>query len=491
VLSILGWAGGHGLAIIITLIILLLHTVCVSQEGMSKGGEGCGQKAAGSVSLECSQSVRTSAQHGEEVYSDAAGAQPMFISSILCYIVGMRGVSSAKDLKDIIMQFYSNEQVCVAKEQISNIIRDLKLDGIPTCRKRYFSKEFPQQKADRDVDDLLGVFTHLDEQGQDTLLPTFVVDRPNVMPTRHIMEGELGAVLANISQLDAKCASLQITIDKLTAIITTMNEGVTRGPRGADAPPTDRVGPSTVWRGQAPLNRLLFARQGLLNDNGGESDGTSGQSEGDMTEVLSKRKERKKRKLAASPPNLIRETSPTTLGHVGHRPSFTMHQASVHHPMTKVRPKPLIIGSSNTPSLAAASSLYLHKGVYRIANVGGSSTVEGMQDYLKALGIRVMSCFDRTPANSRIENNKIYRVCILNIDRPKLLNSENWATGIDIQNWVFDKKKQATAGGGGATPAPGLIEDPSAAIQRTGAPLNSAQETERADMDMSENGGGD
>jgi len=99
--------------------------------------------------------------------------------------------------------------------------------------------------------------------------------------------------------------------------------------------------------------------------------------------------------------------------------------------------RPLMIGASNSTTMSAGAKLTLSKVVYRISNVGGRVSEKDMTEYLKIIGVRVLTCFDRTSVNARIKNNKSFRICILAVDKHKLLNESNWDVGITIQAWVF------------------------------------------------------
>jgi len=56
------------------------------------------------------------------------------------------------------------------------------------------------------------------------------------------------------------------------------------------------------------------------------------------------------------------------------------------------------------------------------------------------MGVRVISCFDRTSANAVSEDNKSFRICIIDADKEKFLSGDNWSVGISIQKWIFKPK---------------------------------------------------
>jgi len=104
--------------------------------------------------------------------------------------------------------------------------------------------------------------------------------------------------------------------------------------------------------------------------------------------------------------------------------------------------KILVIGNSTTTGVKAAKKINLPKEVYRIGNIDSAFTIDHKMDYLKVIGVRVISCFDRTSENSRFADNSTFLDCILSVDKSKLLFPDNWSTGISIQKWVFRPKEQ-------------------------------------------------
>ena len=109
--------------------------------------------------------------------------------------------------------------------------------------------------------------------------------------------------------------------------------------------------------------------------------------------------------------------------------------------LSGAKSRPLIFGHSITAALKASKTLYVKKSVYCIGNVDAMYTADILRDYIESCGVRVTSCFDRTSINARINDKKTFRVCILDMDREKLLSPDNWAVGISIQKWIFKPKE--------------------------------------------------
>ena len=119
-------------------------------------------------------------------------------------------------------------------------------------------------------------------------------------------------------------------------------------------------------------------------------------------------------------------------------------------PRTLVQKKVVIIHST-TSTIRAAKVLNIKKAVFRIGNIDSCYSAENVKSYVESLGVRAISCFERTSENARVADNKSFRICIFDADKALLLCESNWFVGISIQRWVFKPKKdsqEAAAAGG-------------------------------------------
>jgi hypothetical protein len=144
---------------------------------------------------------------------------------------------------------------------------------------------------------------------------------------------------------------------------------------------------------------------------------------------------------------------------------------------TQKRSKPtktLMIGHSTTTAIKASKVLSVAKSVYRIGNIDSCYTADDMKDYVESLGVRVVSCFERTSDKTRQMDSKSFRICIFEADRSILLDDSNWTVGISIQLWVFKPKTDVQ--NPAAATAVGLMETTGYATVNQGA-LSSAENT--------------
>ena len=166
----------------------------------------------------------------------------------------------------------------------------------------------------------------------------------------------------------------------------------------------------------------------------------------------------------------------------------TSYYAIVAAPPVKrptAAPKTLIIRQLQTSALKASKTLYIKKSVYRIGNIDAVYEASDLQQYIESLGVRVISCFER---RNVMTDNKTFRVCIMDVDRDKLLSSENWSIGISIQRWVFrpkpevDEEEEVDDGDSPGAPPPAnkksraddTTDDGAAAVGEVGGTTESA-----------------
>jgi len=132
---------------------------------------------------------------------------------------------------------------------------------------------------------------------------------------------------------------------------------------------------------------------------------------------------------------------------------------------------PMLIGrktdssSQATAAGIAAAKPYISKKFFCIDNVAINSTVEDITQFVKKLGVTVLSCYSADPRRTRWQvkhgimptDRKTYRLCVPREECQRLINADEWPAHIAITPWQFwkSKKKRDDAGdnamAGGAT----------------------------------------
>jgi len=107
-----------------------------------------------------------------------------------------------------------------------------------------------------------------------------------------------------------------------------------------------------------------------------------------------------------------------------------------------------MLDASSTSHFKAAKNLREKKAVFRLGNIADVYNTVDVTSQMETLGIRVVSCFELPKRAFLPAGNKQFRICIFAVDRHILLNCDNWAAGITIQEWIFKPKTVETDAAG-------------------------------------------
>jgi hypothetical protein len=112
----------------------------------------------------------------------------------------------------------------------------------------------------------------------------------------------------------------------------------------------------------------------------------------------------------------------------------------------------MIIGASSTCSLKASKTLILKKTVYHLGNIDSVYSTKDIEEYIRSLGVHLISCFELKHADRQPMDNKAFRVCVIAADKDKLCDTNNWSVGVSLREW-FHKPK----GTGGLGPSAAAV----------------------------------
>ena len=126
---------------------------------------------------------------------------------ILCVILTCKfGKTQAKLLKTSLLDFYNPDVLSAAKLQLiadsQKVKSTISLPHIPKQRQG-------DNRVARDVDILL---TNLDENALLSVLPTYVSDWPDNMPSTRLHEGDLGVLMSLLDKMDDRMQLLESAI---------------------------------------------------------------------------------------------------------------------------------------------------------------------------------------------------------------------------------------------------------------------------------------
>ena len=418
----------------------------------------------------------------------AGVARPMVVDAPLCFMLSKWGRLPQADLKDLAVGFYTAEQIFTSKELLSLNLVALKIEGIPQLKLRRIAKGTAELRNRKEIEDLVELISFSDDKRALGLLDKYVTDNADAIPSPRICESDLIAIMRKLNSIENHCNELQDKLDKVTDVSRATTLAVEKLNTNKEPPPNISIG--GPWNSNLPRGGLWNSDIFCRNHNAtsslqsavaftakltqhpapshlacesvmSESDGAATMSESEFTAVENRKTRRlnKRARTATSSPvymtaaqivaNGNGASSNNTLQATGPVAPTASHLAGQNK---KANDRIVMVGRSTTSRMTAAVKLTTPKEVFRISNIDGAFTAKDMEDYLEFIGVHVQTCFDRTPLVARKKNNKVFRVCILSIDKDKLLSENNWSRGIIIQKWIFNTGKDARGQGGDVPP---------------------------------------
>ena len=146
-------------------------------------------------------------------------------------------------------------------------------------------------------------------------------------------------------------------------------------------------------------------------------------------------------------------------------PQHQQQQQQQKPSATKRRSTTTLYGKSTKLSNITAASKLTQKSVYCIDNVNIGCSVKELCDFVSALSVKVISCFETKPRRRRNVTDdddgdehdgvirpkrKAFRLCIDKDDTAKLLNPAAWPHSVIISEWFFKSPGNKTAQNTGA-----------------------------------------
>ena len=110
------------------------------------------------------------------------------LCDVLCFLVNKFSKTSVKLLKSALGDFYSTEKLSTATLQL---ISDVDKLNLPVKRPHIPHRRDGAARHANEVEDIVTLFTFLDEQKAYDNLPTYVSDNPDNMPSLRVYEGDL------------------------------------------------------------------------------------------------------------------------------------------------------------------------------------------------------------------------------------------------------------------------------------------------------------
>ena len=347
----------------------------------------------------------------------------IIISAPLCYAAAKFGSAAPKDMRSVLVGFYSSDQLAEASRLLLTEIIRVEPAFSRKLANRRNSQNQPEARLRLEADDLISLVSYADEASLFSSLPIFAAADPDLIPSKQLLEGGFMAIMRQFEIMTEQYSDIKSSIQHMSSTCSYAPVFELRaggGPEGV-------------------LNEPVRPRVRQLASS------TDSDRETNMNVVrnLKNIKKAAKRQRESNSPPTPPPAPPA-------RPSYSAVAASAPKITKPVRS--VLVGNSSTSTLKASKHIELPKKVFRIGNIDAIYDDKAIEAHLKSIGVNVFTCFERTSERLRLKQNKAFRVCILAQDSAKLQSPEYWSAGISISEWEFRPKDPEPVKGAGASP---------------------------------------
>jgi hypothetical protein len=161
-----------------------------------------------------------------------AGDEKLVLNHVLCSLFSRLHKSEDQPLKVILLNFYSSEDINLAKDILVNCVKTLQtVDNTARIRRRRES----ENRAARELDDIFSLIADLEATKLVKDLPKFISDSLDTMPSVNLVEGNLNAVMQRFDKLDNQLNRLETSVSKSVVSAAAITQHVTHVSSGRGA----------------------------------------------------------------------------------------------------------------------------------------------------------------------------------------------------------------------------------------------------------------
>lgn len=141
------------------------------------------------------------------------GGRVVIVCDVLCFLKYKFGKTNVKLLKSALVDYYYVEILSKAKGQL---LRDISLMKTSTKFPHVPQRRDGENRLIREADDILLLFTCLDENKLMDKLPRYVADGPDSMPSLRLYEGDMNVFLLLLEKMNTKLQEFGSALSTIT-----------------------------------------------------------------------------------------------------------------------------------------------------------------------------------------------------------------------------------------------------------------------------------
>jgi len=343
--------------------------------------------------------------------------QNLVLCDVLCFVSSKYDSFPRSVIKDTLIGFYGEEELLLAKQCLINAASDKSV-----IIQQYSRRRIGENKLKSTVDDIMQIWSAVDEHGKLDTLPTFCsanITRIPVIPDE----------MSDLAYLRKTVAELKMQVDELTAMVTTLISGVIHAP----AVPQAKTIARDIITGDIHDNQVTEVTAGVSVQSPVSNYSAA-------VKVL--------------PPSARDGDRPSA------RPSTDAGFTTVVN-KKKVKKRPLNLTGNNQESTQLQG--VEKKLVFCVGRLKPDTTVGLVTDFLGCNGVTVHFCYvavksatNNSDQNIEIEQNSdensdpdtvndakpqrkhiSMRVCVSQSDKSTVFNPDLWPVGVTVRPWIF------------------------------------------------------
>ena len=334
----------------------------------------------------------------------------MFISEVLCFMINKFSCTSRLQLKSILTAFFKEDELSDAKDQLFNDAAKMNVDGLPRNVKRARGDNRLKALAD----DLLDVFTCLDEKQALTSLPVYVARNLDRIPAVKLEDMELFCVSQKLEALEKRLAAVETVNSKLDHIsdqlavqmdtVTGAAERIDMMAAVSEATQRPAMWADTADTASASNQSLLQSVPETINEGAAS---VSVPIVGD-----------------SGPPFQLVERRKSQHRHQQQQANRRVNQVRLRG--TKSVSDDRVRAVPRTGVLSAFVGR-LHK----------DTTAEALTAYLSAEGMRGIVCRRLSSKNGRVWDTAAFQVTCCRDSESLFYDEQRWPEGVELRDWYF------------------------------------------------------
>ena len=130
----------------------------------------------------------------------------LVVSNVLCFLTNKINSKSDRQLKSLLSDYYSVDELSSAKDLLMSHVDMLKVPNFPKIVRQH---RHSAGRSGHELDDMVTALTFMDENKLLELLPTFVATGPDKMPSTRLVEGDISVLWDKLSLVQSSIESLQ------------------------------------------------------------------------------------------------------------------------------------------------------------------------------------------------------------------------------------------------------------------------------------------